>query len=110
MTSSDEPLDSPEEIDMNWIDLLLTALVAIVCGILAQLTSRYSRGGWIVNLALGFLGAMAGVIAARILHAPKVYDLEVGVGAGATEFPIMYAIIGSVFFLAAIGLFVKPGR
>ncbi len=95
---------------MNWVDLLLTVLVAIACGILAQLTSRYSRGGWIVNLALGFLGAMAGVVAARALNAPKIYDLEVGVGAGSTDFPIMYAIIGAVFFLAAIGLFIKPGR
>jgi uncharacterized membrane protein YeaQ/YmgE (transglycosylase-associated protein family) len=91
---------------MNLIDLLLIVFVAIVCGAIAQLTSRYSRGGLIVNLLFGFLGAFAGVVASRWLNAPEIYDLKMQTGA----FPVMYAIIGSVFFLAAIGLFVKPGR
>jgi uncharacterized membrane protein YeaQ/YmgE (transglycosylase-associated protein family) len=91
---------------MNLIDLVLMVVVAIVCGSIAQLTSSYSRGGWIVNLGVGFLGAMAGVAISRLLHAPKIYDLTVQ----AIDFPIMYAIIGSVFFLAAIGFLVKPGR
>ena len=91
---------------MNWVNLLLVAIVAIVCGTVAQLTSRYSSGGWIVNLLVGFLGALAGVVAARSLNAPKIYDLRVQ----AVDFPIIYSIVGSVFFLAAIGLIVKPGR
>ena len=91
---------------MNWIDLTLIAAVAIVCGTVAQLTSGYSRGGCIVNLAIGFLGALAGVVVARSLNAPLIYDLQVQ----STKFPIIYSIVGSVFFLAAIGLLVKPGR
>jgi uncharacterized membrane protein YeaQ/YmgE (transglycosylase-associated protein family) len=91
---------------MSLIDLLLIILVAIVCGIIAQLTSGYSRGGWIVNLGVGFLGALVGVIVARSFTVPVIYDFKYG----AVDFPIIYSIIGSVFFLAAIGFFIKPGR
>lgn len=91
---------------MNLIEFLLTVLVAVACGTIAQMTSGYSRGGWIVNLGIGFFGALAGVVVSRLLNARVIYDLEIGT----IRFPIIYSIIGSVFFLAAIGLMVKPGR
>ena len=91
---------------MNLIDVLLMAIVGIICGSVAQLTSSYSRGGWIANLGFGFLGAMAGVVASRLFNAPEIYDLKMR----AVNFPIMYAIIGSVLFVAVIGFFVKPSR
>jgi uncharacterized membrane protein YeaQ/YmgE (transglycosylase-associated protein family) len=91
---------------MSLIDFLLTLAIAVVCGTLAQLTSGYSRGGWIVNLGVGFMGALAGVFVARSLPVPDVYILKVKT----SDFPIIWALIGSVFFLAAIGLFVKPDR
>jgi uncharacterized membrane protein YeaQ/YmgE (transglycosylase-associated protein family) len=81
-------------------------LIAIVFGSIAQFTSGYSRGGWIVNLLLGFLGALAGVVLSRTLNAPEIYDLKYR----SIDFPLVYAIIGSVFFLAAVGFFVKPGQ
>ncbi len=91
---------------MNSIDFLLTGLVAIICGTVAQFSSGYSRGGWIVNLGLGYLGALAGVIISRTLNAPLIYNLNVQ----STKYPVIYAIIGSVFFVAAIGFILKPGR
>jgi uncharacterized membrane protein YeaQ/YmgE (transglycosylase-associated protein family) len=91
---------------MNPIDLLLVILVAIVCGTLAQLTSKYSRGGWIVHLGIGFLGALAGTVAARTFNVPKIYNIKIRT----VDFPIIYAIIGSVFLLAAIGFFIRPSR
>ncbi len=91
---------------MDLYDLLFVAVVSIVCGTLAQLTSGYSRGGWIVHIGLGFLGACTGVMISRSFTVPQVYILRVM----AHDFPIIWAIIGSVFFLAAIGFLVKPGR
>jgi uncharacterized membrane protein YeaQ/YmgE (transglycosylase-associated protein family) len=90
---------------MNLIDLTLTAVVGILCGAIAQLTSGYSKGGWIVNLAFAFFGALAGVYVSRRLNAPIVYDVQVG----AVTFPVIYCFIGAVFSLAAIGFLVKPG-
>jgi len=91
---------------MNPIDISLTALVGIICGILAQLTSGYSKGGWIINLAIGFFGALAGVFVSRSLGAPVVYDLKIAT----VNFPLIYCILGAVLSLAAISLIVKPGR
>ncbi len=91
---------------MTYIDLLLITAVALVTGTVAQLTSGYSKGGWIVNLVIGFIGAMAGVHFSRLLDAPLLYNLQVG----AVTFPIIYCLIGAVIFLAAIGLAIKPGR
>ncbi len=89
---------------MNAPDLVLTVLVAIVCGFLAQLTSGYSRGGLIVNLGIGFLGALAGVVVSRTFNFPEIYDIRIK----DINFPIIYSIVGSVLFLACIGFFVKP--
>jgi len=91
---------------MNLIDLLLVLAMAVVCGSGAQFTSGYSSGGWIVNLGVGFLGALAGVVVSRSLNAREIYNLDIGT----THFPVIYALIGCVFFLAAINLLVKPGR
>jgi uncharacterized membrane protein YeaQ/YmgE (transglycosylase-associated protein family) len=90
---------------MNLIDLSLIVLVGISCGTIAQLTSGYSKGGWIVNLAIGFFGALAGVFVSRSLNAPVVYDLKVAT----VNFPLIYCMLGAVLFLAAISLFMKPG-
>ncbi len=81
-------------------------LVAVIFGTIAQLTSGYSKGGWIVNLAIGFLGALAGVVVSRLLNAPVIYDLTIG----GNRFPVIYCVIGAVFFLAGISFLVKPGR
>ncbi len=91
---------------MNLVDVSLIAIVAIVCGSMAQLTSKYSRGGWIVHLGLGFMGAAAGVAVARSFTVPIVYMLTVA----KTDFPIIWALIGSVFFVALPGILVKPSR
>ncbi len=91
---------------MNATEVLLTLLVAVICGTIAQVTSGYSRGGWIVNLGIGLIGAVAGVIVSRSLNAPLIYNLKVRTA----DFPIIYAVVGSVLFLAAIGFLIKPSR
>jgi uncharacterized membrane protein YeaQ/YmgE (transglycosylase-associated protein family) len=88
------------------VDLLLIAIVAFVCGTIAQLTSGYSLGGWIVNLGVGFLGALTGVAASRLLNAPIIYNVKYRM----IDFPIIYSLIGAALFLAATGFLVKPHR
>ena len=91
---------------MNLTDFLLALAVGVVCGIFAQMTSSYSKGGWIVNPIVGLLGALTGVVVSRLLNAPVIYDLAIE----GYRFPLIYCFIGSVLFLAAIGFFIKPGR
>jgi len=91
---------------MNPVELLLLITVAVILGTIAQITSNLNKGGWIVNPLIGFFGAFAGVFASRSLNAPEIYNLKIG----SAVFPIVYAAIGAVLFLAAIGFILKPGR
>ncbi len=91
---------------MNWIDLLFILGVGIICGMIGQMTSGYARGGWIVHLGLGWVGAALGVYLSRVFNAPLIYNIKVQ----NTEFPVIWSLIGSVFLVAGIGFLVKPSR
>lgn len=85
------------------IELLLTSAVAIVCAMLGLSTSKYSRGGCIVYMAFGFIGAFLGTWVSRSLRFADVPDLTIGV----SHFPIVWSLVGSVLLVAAVGLFVR---
>jgi len=89
---------------MSMVDLLLILLVAVPCGALAQLTSAYSRKGWLLHIGLAFMGGFLGVWIARSFDVPTVYILKLGVH----KFEIIWSLIGSVFTVAALGMFIKP--
>ncbi len=92
--------------NMNWFDLLCALGVGVVCGTIGQLTSKYSRGGWAVNIGLGFVGAAIGASLSRALNAPVIYDITYE----HTNFPVMWSLVGSVSLVAALGFFVKPSH
>jgi uncharacterized membrane protein YeaQ/YmgE (transglycosylase-associated protein family) len=85
------------------IEILLTCGVAIACAMLGLSTSKYSRGGCIVYMAFGFIGAFLGTWVSRTLGFAKVPDLTIG----SSDFPIIWSLVGSVLLVAAIGLFVR---
>ena len=82
-------------------DFLLLLLVAGVCGGLGQAIAGYSRGGCLVSIALGFIGAVFGMWLARELKLPEIATLQFGDG---VAFPIVWSIIGAALFVAALGL------
>jgi len=91
---------------MSWIDLLFISAVALVCGLIGQLTSKYSHGGCIVNLGVAFVGAVLGVHFSRTLGFNMIYTITIQ----KTDFPLIWALLGSVLSVAAISLFFRPGR
>jgi uncharacterized membrane protein YeaQ/YmgE (transglycosylase-associated protein family) len=91
---------------MSLIDLLLLLLVAGVCGAIGQAIGGFTRGGCLVSIALGFVGALIGVWLARQMGMPELYALRVG---GQT-FPVIWSIIGSALFVAVIGLISRSRR
>ena len=91
---------------MQFADFVIVALVAIFCGSFAQLTSGYSRGGWVVNLGIAFCGAVAGTVLSRSLNAPEIYSIRYRM----LDFPIIYAVVGAALLLAALGFLIKPHR
>jgi uncharacterized membrane protein YeaQ/YmgE (transglycosylase-associated protein family) len=89
---------------MTLIDLIVLLIVAGVCGALGQAISGYSRGGCLVSIALGFIGALLGMWLARSLGLPELFAVRIG----DTTFPIIWSIIGSALFVAVITLITRP--
>lgn len=88
---------------MTLIDLLILLLVSGICGSLGQAISGYTRGGCLVSIALGFIGALIGMWVARKLGLPELFVLPIG----GTRFPIIWSIIGSALFVAIISLIAR---
>jgi uncharacterized membrane protein YeaQ/YmgE (transglycosylase-associated protein family) len=88
---------------MTLFDVLILLLVAGVCGALGQAITGFSRGGCLVSIALGFIGALVGMWLARTLGLPELFAIQIGT----TSFPIVWSIIGSALFVAIIALLTR---
>ena len=88
---------------MSLLDVLLLLLIAGICGSLGQAIAGYSRGGCLVSIALGFIGALVGMWLARLLGLPELIPVVIG----GTSFPIIWSIIGSALFVAVITLLTR---
>jgi uncharacterized membrane protein YeaQ/YmgE (transglycosylase-associated protein family) len=88
---------------MSLVDILILLLVAGLCGSLGQAISGYSRGGCLVSIALGFIGAIIGMWLARSLKLPELFAVNIG----GTSFPIVWSIIGAALFVAVISLLTR---
>ncbi len=84
-------------------DFLVLLVVAGLCGGLGQAISGSSRGGCLVSIALGFIGALFGMWISRALDLPELLSLRVG----DTVFPVVWSIIGAALFVAVLALFTR---
>jgi uncharacterized membrane protein YeaQ/YmgE (transglycosylase-associated protein family) len=85
---------------MTILDVIVLLLIAGVCGAIGQAISGFSRGGCLVSIALGFIGAVLGMWLSRQLGLPELFSVHIG----STNFPIVWSIIGSALFVAIISL------
>jgi len=85
---------------MSLIDFIILLIVAGICGSLGMAIGGYSRGGCLVSIALGFIGALVGMWLARALSLPELFTLE----EGDVHFPIVWSIIGSALFVAVLSI------
>ena len=88
---------------MTLLDFLVLLLIAGICGSLGQAISGFSRGGCLVSIAIGFIGAILGMWVARKLGLPELFSIQLGT----TSFPIIWSIIGSALFVAVIALLTR---
>ena len=61
---------------MSVLDFILLLIVAGICGALGQAISGYSQAGCLVSIALGFIGALIGVVLARLLNLPELIAIH----------------------------------
>lgn len=88
---------------MTILDLIVLLIIAGLCGALGQAITGYSRGGCLVSIALGFIGAVLGMWLSAKLHLPELFSIRIGT----TTFPIVWSIIGSALFVALITLLTR---
>jgi uncharacterized membrane protein YeaQ/YmgE (transglycosylase-associated protein family) len=91
---------------MTALDLIILLVIAGLCGSLGQAISGFSRGGCLVSIALGFIGALLGLWLAGQLGLPEIFVVQIG----GKAFPIVWSIIGSALFVAIVGLLTRGGR
>jgi len=83
---------------MTLFELLALLVVAGVCGAIGRAIAGASSGGWLVSIAVGFVGAMLGMWIAREMHLPEYFALQIG----GKSFPIVWSIIGATLFSVVV--------
>lgn len=90
---------------MTLMDLIILLIVTGIIGAIGQSIAGFSRGGCLMSIVLGFIGALLGTWLARFLGLPALLVIN----AGGTPFPIIWSIIGAALFVAIIS-FISRGR
>lgn len=90
---------------MTLLEVVLLLIVAGGCGAIGQAVSGVSRRGMLASIALGFIGALFGRWLAASLDLPELVPVTVGT----TNFPVIWAIIGSALFVAFVSLVARGG-
>ena len=81
--------------------ILLYLVIAAVCGALGKAIAGGARGGLIVSIVLGFIGALLGPWVAQKLALPEPFMIQIG----GHPFPVLWSIIGAALFVAIVHLF-----
>jgi len=85
---------------MTILEILVLLVVAAVCGAIGQAISGYSRGGCLMAIVLGFIGALIGSWLAGAMHLPELLMLDLG----GVRFPVVWSIVGATLFVGVIGI------
>ena len=91
---------------MTLLDALILLLVAGVCGYLGQTIAGSFRGGLLVAIVLGFIGAMIGMAISRAANLPEPFALVVD----GHPFPILWSIIGATLFVIVVAILTRRPR
>jgi uncharacterized membrane protein YeaQ/YmgE (transglycosylase-associated protein family) len=80
--------------------LLVLLVVAGVCGAIGRAIAGGTPGGFLVSIAVGFVGALLGTFLANLAHLPELMVVSID----RHPFPILWPIIGASVFVAFIHL------
>ena len=90
---------------MSILHFLLLLLIAGICGSLGKALGGFSRGGWLVSIGLGFVGALIGTWLAHLAKLPSVFVVDIE----GQPFPVVWSILGSALFVAVLGWLWRRG-
>jgi uncharacterized membrane protein YeaQ/YmgE (transglycosylase-associated protein family) len=87
------------------IDILISLVIAGIAGAIAKSLVGLDRGGCIISIVVGFIGAMIGTWLAREFNLPDLIVFNIR----GSEYHILWTIIGAVIFTAVLSL-ITPGK
>ena len=90
---------------MSFTEILILLLIAGVCGGIAKSIVGLSRGGCIVSIVVGFIGAFIGRWLSAKMGLPDLFVIKVG----NTNFQLIWSIIGAIIFVALLSI-ITPGK
>lgn len=91
---------------MSLLEIIILLIIAGLCGAIAQGLVGFSRGGCILSIVVGFIGALIGSWVARKMQLPEIFAINVDT----TTFPVIWSIIGGVIFTAILSLLTPKDR
>jgi uncharacterized membrane protein YeaQ/YmgE (transglycosylase-associated protein family) len=91
---------------MSIAGFILLLLVAALAGGIGQALSGFSRGGCLVSIVFGFVGAYIGTWIARQFGLPEFFAINID----GEVFPLIWAIIGAALLSGILALFFRGGR
>lgn len=91
---------------MGFFEFLLLLFIAGICGSIGQSIAGYSKGGCVVSIVVGFIGALLGSWISDRMNLPELLDVTIG----GSSFPVIWSIIGSVIFVVIVGLLTNQGK
>ena len=84
----------------SFTGFLILLLVAAICGAIGRAIAGGTRGGCLVSVAVGFIGALLGSWLARQLRLPDLFAISID----RHPFPVIWSIIGAALFVAIVHL------
>lgn len=86
-------------------DVIISLVIAGIAGAIAKSLVGFDRGGCILSIVVGFIGALIGSGLAREMNLPDPFPFSIR----GTEYHLIWTIIGAVVFTAALSL-ISPKR
>ena len=80
--------------------LIVLLVIAALCGSIGKALAGGARGGLLVSIALGFIGALLGPWVAHQMSLSEPLVLRMS----GQSFPIVWSIIGAALFVALLHL------
>jgi len=80
---------------------LVLLIIAGICGAVGRAIGGGTRGGFLVSIAVGFVGALLGMLIATSLRLPEILALSID----GRPFPIVWSILGGALLVALVNAF-----
>ncbi|HQF41552.1 MAG TPA: GlsB/YeaQ/YmgE family stress response membrane protein [Ignavibacteriaceae bacterium] len=83
-------------------EIILLLVIASITGGIGRSLTGFKKGGCIISIVVGFIGAYIGTILARQFNFPDLWTVNIR----GIDYPIIWSIIGAVVFTAILSLIV----